>query len=75
MFKNDRRLETTFYTAGRPTRPAADPPAGIVVVVAAAATVAPKGKMWDGTRPKGGSFKRGKGRQSATRRIFVLSTG
>ena len=76
MFKNDRRLESTFYTAGPTTRPAADPPAGVVVVVAAAAaTVAPKGKMWDGTRPKGGSFRRGKGRQSATSRAFLLSTG
>ena len=75
MFKNDRRLETAFYTAGPPTRPPAHPPGGVVVVVAAAATVAPKGKMWDGTRPKGGSFKRGKGRQSATSRAFLLSTG
>ena len=35
--------------------------AAAAAAAAAATAVAPKGNMWDGTRPKGGSFKRSKG--------------
>ena len=69
MFKNYHRPNVTFWTA------VAAAVAVVAAAAAAAAAVAPKGEMWDGTRPKGGSFKRSKGRQSATSRVLLLSTG